>query len=77
MVTLKQKPETKTDNTYNLQPRKPQPTSPEPDPEQEGYNLCSHDNKPAQNPDTRTPRPSKSPSKPDKPGKVVFQSYGL
>ena len=73
----KQKAKTKRDNKYNLWPRKPQLASPEPEPEQEGYHLHSHDKEPAQKTNKKPPRPSKPLQKPDKPGKVVFQSYGL
>ena len=57
----KQKPKTKRDNEYNLWPRKPQPASPEPEPEQGGYHLCSRDKKPAQKPNKKPPRPSNPP----------------
>ena len=64
-------------STYNLCPRKEQPThhvTPEKLPEPEGYHLYSHAKK-------QSPKPKQKPSKPKspkaKPVKFVMQSYGL
>ena len=64
-------------SNYNLRPRKVQETSHASTPELEGYNLRSHDKKPlpaAAKKPQRQPKPKPNPAK---PGKVVFQSYGL
>ena len=62
---------------YNLRPRKPIDTSHDSIPEPEGYNLHSHDKNHHQR-QLKSPQGKFKPKpKPAKPGKVVFQSYGL
>ena len=66
--------------TYNLRPRKPIDTTCDSSPEPEGYNLHSRGSKPSPEPSKKPSRPPRQPKptpKPGKPGKVVFQSYGL
>ena len=73
-------PDENKGSTYNLMPQKPKETTHDSSPEPEGYNFRSHRSKPSLEPSKRSSKPSKLPKpkpKPDKPGKVVFQSYGL
>ena len=64
-------------SNYNLRPRKIQETSRGSMPELEGCNLRSHDKKPLPAAAKKSPRQPKPKPNPAKPGKVVFQSYGL
>ena len=70
-------PDLPTGSSYNLHPRKEQPThyvTPENPPEPEGYHLHSRVKK-------QSTKPKKKPSKPKspkaKPVKFVMQSFGL
>ena len=70
-------PDKNIQSNYNLRARKPKDTSHASTPELEGYNLCPNDKKPFPETAKKPPRQPKLKPKPAKPGKVVFQSYGL